>query len=139
MLQFHENGSLTPMASADPVQVKSLRADGRKPSVLLVEDDVILAIDLELSFEDAGFRVIGPAATEAEALELIEAHKPDFAALDWNLRTGTSAGVAAALARIGTRFVFVTAMGSHVSYDGPRAEILSKPADPRRVMQALAA
>lgn len=141
MLQFHDDGSLTVMASSDPHarHVETIRADGRKPSVLIVEDDVIVAIDLELAFEDAGFEIIGPAAREDEALELIERHRPDFAALDWNLRSGTSASVAEALGRIGTRFVFVTGTDSDMSYDGPSAAVISKPADPRHVMAALAA
>ena len=111
----------------------------RRPSVLIVEDDAIIAIDMELAFEDAGFEVIGPAADEAQALALIRTRRPDFAALDWNLRTGTSAGIAEALARVGTRFVFVTATGADIAYDGPVAPVFSKPADPRCVAQALAA
>ena len=141
MLQFHDDGSLTLMASAWPSQTKveSVRPDGRRPSVLVVEDDVIIAIDLELAFEDAGFEVIGPASDEAEALALIEEHRPDFAALDWNLRTGTSAAVATALERTGARFVFVTGQRGDVDYGGAGAPVFAKPADPRRVMEALAA
>ena len=140
MLQFHDDGSLTFWQADDrDPQVTTMRKDGRKPSVLIAEDEAILAIDLELAFEDAGFEVVGPATDEDEALELIETHRPDFAALDWNLRTGTSGRVAEALAKIGARFVFVTAMGSEVAYEGPQAAVFHKPADPRLVMQALAA
>ena len=117
----------------------SIRQDGRKPRVLIVEDEVIVAIDLELCFEDAGFEVIGPAADEAEALELIESHRPDFAALDWNLRTGTSRRVAEALKAIGARFVFVTAMRDEVAREVENTPVFDKPVDPRVVMEALAA
>ena len=141
MLQFHDDGTLTTMSSnaAHDPHVESIRADARRPSVLIVEDDVIIAIDMELAFEDAGFDIVGPAADEAEALELIAKHEPDFAALDWNLRTGTSAHIAEALNAIGARFVFVTGARNEVAYDGPSAEIFAKPADPRLLMQALAA
>ena len=119
--------------------MRTINDGERRPSVLIVEDEAILAIDLELAFEDAGFEVVGPACDEDEALKLIDAHRPDFAALDWNLRSGTSARVAEALSRIGARFVFVTARGGDVAYRGRDAAIFDKPADPRRLVEALAA
>jgi CheY-like chemotaxis protein len=46
---------------------------GRGPLVLVVEDEFLLAMDLELLLEGHGFRVLGPAATVAEALRLLVA------------------------------------------------------------------
>ena len=54
-------------------------------SILLVEDEPLLAMDVESSLAAAGYRVVGPAATAAEALRLIREENPDLAVLDLNL------------------------------------------------------
>jgi CheY-like chemotaxis protein len=38
----------------------------RGPLVLVVEDELLLAMDLELLLEQHGYRVLGPAGTVAE-------------------------------------------------------------------------
>jgi hypothetical protein len=40
--------------------------------VLVVEDDFLIALDLECLLQRHGFRVLGPAATVAAALRLLE-------------------------------------------------------------------
>lgn len=58
--------------------------DGLK--VLVVEDDFILALDLQFHLQDAGAEVIGPVHSAAEALALLRAGPlPDGAILDVNL------------------------------------------------------
>ena len=53
-------------------------------SILLVEDEPLLAMDIEACLTAAGYRVVGPATTVAEALRLIR-ERPDLALLDLNL------------------------------------------------------
>src|SRR5215212_8822543 len=60
------------------------RPDGRL--VLVVEDEFLIAMDLELLLRRHGWRVLGPAATVAEALRLLADERPDVALLDLNLR-----------------------------------------------------
>jgi two-component system, response regulator PdtaR len=40
--------------------------------VLVVEDEFLIALDLEALLREHGWRVLGPAATVAEALRLLE-------------------------------------------------------------------
>lgn len=54
--------------------------------ILIVEDEFIVANDLKLILEKAGYKVCGIAASVAEARELIEQHKPGFVLLDIHLR-----------------------------------------------------
>ena len=55
--------------------------------VLVVEDEFLIALDLEqLLLRRHGWRVLGPAATVAEALWLLQGATPDVASLDINLR-----------------------------------------------------
>ena len=47
--------------------------------VLIVEDEFLIALDLEFMLTRHGWRVLGPAASVAEALELLRAERPDVA------------------------------------------------------------
>ena len=59
--------------------------------VLIVEDEVLIAMALANSLEEGGHEVVGPAATMAEALALCEAAAPpELAVVDINLRDGSS-------------------------------------------------
>jgi CheY-like chemotaxis protein len=51
----------------------------------IVEDEVILAMALTLMLEDWGHQVIGTADTEAAALALVEAGRPDAVLMDIRL------------------------------------------------------
>ena len=45
---------------------------GQRSVVLLTETDPIIAVDLSDALERAGYRVLGPVDTAAEALRLVE-------------------------------------------------------------------
>ena len=66
-------------------------------SVLVVEDEFLVALDMETILVDAGFEVLGPVGSVAEALRLIGDQKPDAALLDNNLNGQSVGPVAAAL------------------------------------------
>lgn len=102
-------------------------------SVLVVDDEVVIGLDLAMSLEGAGFQVQGPFSTVDRALDSISRRKPSFAILDVSLGRGaTSEAVAAKLAEQGTPFVFLT---GHASLPHPlterfrTAKCLSKPID----------
>src|SRR5215831_2898701 len=61
--------------------------DFSQHSILLVEDEPLLAMDVETCLTAAGYRVIGPAATTADASRLIGTERVDLAVLDLNLGT----------------------------------------------------
>jgi DNA-binding NarL/FixJ family response regulator len=54
-------------------------------SVLIVEDEPFIALDLAAAVEEARGKVIGPAGSVREALMLIEQHLVQAAILDVNL------------------------------------------------------
>ncbi|OLP59773.1 hypothetical protein BJF93_21915 [Xaviernesmea oryzae] len=56
-----------------------------KKLVLVVEDELFLALDLQKALSDGGFEVQGPAASVTSALDLIRARRPDAAVLDVTL------------------------------------------------------
>jgi PAS domain S-box-containing protein len=83
-------------------------ASGRRLRVLVVEDEAIVALEIEQNLQDAGFEVVGPAARVAEALALLKEHGCDAAVLDINLGPETSEPIARLLSNNGTPFVTVS-------------------------------
>src|ERR1044071_5167110 len=54
--------------------------------ILIVEDEMIVASDLRLILEKAGYTINGIAASGNEAQEYIQQHKPDMVLLDIRLK-----------------------------------------------------
>lgn len=100
--------------------------------VLVVEDEVFLAIDLDDALTNAGFEVQGPASTVDRALDLIASKQPDAAVLDVTLGSEKVTPVAAMLKTLGVPFVLATAsdaaeIARHAVF--VNVPILSKPTD----------
>jgi DNA-binding NarL/FixJ family response regulator len=55
--------------------------------IFLVEDDPLVAMDLEMTLSGAGYSVVGAAATSADAILLLRRQMPDLTILDLNLGT----------------------------------------------------
>jgi CheY-like chemotaxis protein len=110
-----------------------------RPRVLLVEDEYIVASALARGLRVYGAEVVGPAATVANALALIEAHSTlDGALVDINLRGIPAYDVVDAL--ISRRVPTVLTTGYESSVVPPRYRglvVLQKPFDPRDAMKAL--
>ena len=64
-------------------------------NILIVEDDRLVAEDLELALTGFGYRVTGTADSAAEAVRQIEEQPPDLVLMDIRLR-GEGDGIAAA-------------------------------------------
>jgi len=80
--------------------------------VLIVEDDLIIALDLEEIVQRSGVKATRMASSVAEALELIAAATPEFALLDVGLRDETSLAIADRLAALSVPFAFLTGYGA---------------------------
>ena len=70
--------------------MEDIEHNAKRVSVLVVEDEALIACDLQNILESNGCRVIGPAASLARAWDLIEQETPDLALLDVNLGSSTS-------------------------------------------------
>ena len=110
----------------------------RGRNILLVEDEYYIAYAMQCGLEDAGARVVGPAAFVGDALALLDRELVDGAVLDVSLDDEKVFPVAEALTTRGIPFVFATGYDTsdlppawrHV----PRCE---KPVDPATVARAL--
>jgi DNA-binding response OmpR family regulator len=85
-------------------------------SVLVVENQAILALAMQEVLQQHGFAVRGPTATEDGAVRLARAARPDIALVDIalvdiELARGSGLAAGRAMAGLGIGVVFVTAHG----------------------------
>jgi DNA-binding response OmpR family regulator len=100
------------------------------PCVLLVEDEMCLAMMLQDLLEDAGYRVL-KAARVAAALNLASAEDIDAAILDVNVAGTEVFPVANELRRRGVPFMFASGYGERgVPGEFREYPMLQKPYDP---------
>ncbi|WP_309603976.1 HWE histidine kinase domain-containing protein [Phenylobacterium sp.] len=123
--------------SAETASAASAAPDLKGARVLIVEDAVLLAMELETGLADAGARVIGPAYELEEALAMLD-QPIDAAVLDANLNGRSVAPVAQALAARGVPFVFATGYGEVAGPGGFDAPVIRKPYDVTQVAAAVA-
>src|SRR5262249_16854521 len=96
--------------------------------ILVIEDEPLVAMDVESSLTAAGCEVVGPAATLERAKLLIEESDCDAALLDVNLAGQPVDELATLLTRKNRPFAFVTGYGRDALPSGFRgAVVLGKP------------
>ncbi|KQZ55043.1 signal transduction histidine kinase [Rhizobium sp. Root149] len=76
--------------------------------VLLVEDQMLVAADVEIMLAENGVHNVTTAPSVDEAMKRLKNFTPDVAILDVNLGTGTSLPIAEELERRGVPFIFAT-------------------------------
>lgn len=89
-------------------QDKTLGSIIRGKRVLVVDDEPIVAMDIEAALLDNGVEVVGPAGSVESAQALIDAGGFHAALLDVNLGGRKVDELAAALTRLGIPFAFLT-------------------------------
>ena len=105
----------------------------RNAKILIVEDDPILALDLEDRLLEAGYEVAGTAGSVNDGLELIERDELGAATLDYQLGEETSEAIAAALDERNIPYCFISGRGDLI--EGRARRVLRKPAAPRVVLR----
>ncbi|SMO44667.1 HWE histidine kinase domain-containing protein [Paracoccus laeviglucosivorans] len=113
------SAAIPALKSDDAPRLSSL--EGRR--VLLVEDQILIAMSLEAELQDHGLEVVGVAPNVATALQMIQDHAPDLAVLDLNLRNETSIPAAQMLMARGTRFIFATGYGRDIDLPDEFADV----------------
>ncbi|KQZ62180.1 histidine kinase [Rhizobium sp. Root149] len=108
-------------------------------TVLLVEDEMFVALDIQMTLEDEGWEVSGPFATTREALEFLEANVVDCAILDVRLTDGEVFPVADLLTESGIPFVFHSghANPAKLQQEYLQALVCQKPCHPTALVERL--
>jgi two-component system, response regulator PdtaR len=76
--------------------------------ILIVEDEFLIALELDEALQAAGYHVLGPALSVNSALELLKVERPDAAVLDVNLAGEWVTPVAVALREMVVPFILAT-------------------------------
>jgi len=114
--------------------------EGRQRKIVIIEDEVLLALDLEMMAEDVGFKVAGQAGKKAEAIAAIDKARPDLCLVDVHLLDGPTGVDVARYAVENTEalVVFVTANRAALPEDLAGAYgVIAKPYTDTGVRDAL--
>ncbi len=105
--------------------------------VLIIEDEPLVAMDLEAAMHEIGHRILGIASTHREALELVKNRRPGLVLADIQLADGSSGidAVNEMLTSFQAPIIFITAFPERL-LTGEKPEptfLITKPFDPNLV------
>ena len=93
-----------------------------KEKLLIVEDEFIVANDLKIMLQKAGYQVVGIAASVAQARKLIEEKKPDWILLDIILKGNlTGIDLAWELREMNLPFLYISANTNQSTLEAVKA------------------
>ena len=132
---------------AGPGKVRTVREKGAASSdelprdlrIMLLEDQMLIAMDVEGLLADRGFTAVSTVNSTVEAFKLIERAPPSLGILDVNLGDDTSISVAQRLHELGVPFVFATGYGesSVIPPELSGVPVVRKPYDADGLLRAL--
>ena len=108
-------------------------------NILVAEDEAMIAMQIEMDLEDAGYTVVGPYMTLDACMGALETETIHAAVLDVDLADFNVFPFAFKLEERGTPFVFHTGRGSHhkIQAKFPDASICTKPAEVTLLLREL--
>jgi len=111
------------------LEIPAVSVNALPNDVLLVEDNIIIAVDTEETLLGLGIKSVRIAGSVAQAINAIEESTPKFALLDVNLGSENSFEIAEVLAKRNVPFAFATGYGEQTAFPASFADIgrLRKP------------
>jgi len=107
-------------------------------SVLIIEDEPLLALEMEEALQKAGFAIAGIAGSCPKALSVLDGRDCDLAILDANLRGSCVEPVVAALKARGKPYLLISGYNrNHLPKGMQAAPFLPKPFEPDALVRAL--
>lgn len=111
----------------------------RRPRILIVEDEPLIALGLQDLLNSAGFEVVGMAGKLEKALKLIRLANFDAALVDANLAGVRSTPAAVALVELGLPFIVLSGY-SATQLEGAfagAAKVIQKPCTASQLTDAI--
>ncbi len=115
----------------------------RLESVMIVEDEFLIAMDIDSILKAEGYTVLGPFASVEQALHLLKDTRPDAAVLNYSVRGEAITPVAERLRALDVPMVLssadypINAPLSEVCEALAGAKSIGKPINERRLFDAL--
>jgi DNA-binding NtrC family response regulator len=105
--------------------------------VLVVEDEMLVAVDYCQHLTEAGAEVVGPFATVEEATKSLDTLQPTVAVLDYALDDQTSDPLQIALKRRNIPCVVITGYPRVLVRRDDQQDVQSKPISPQRLCEVV--
>ena len=113
-----------------PFEISDSQTPSAGSTVLIVEDNFLIALSLAEDLKEAGFCIAGPAASVAEAVRALSQRPVDAVLLDVDLGHELSFPLAACLTLRRIPFAFLTSYPVvEIRRTFPMAVVFEKPAD----------
>jgi DNA-binding response OmpR family regulator len=112
---------------------------GRVKSLIIVEDEALIADMVRTMVEDIGWSVDGVAYSANGGHRLLDANRPAAAILDIDLGGSTSASLASVCHSRDIPIIYITGYSSDHVLEGPFVALLTKPFATGDLAEALAA
>ena len=107
-------------------------------TVLVAEEDPLLADDLLTMLTDEGATVVGPVSTVEAALELLESAKPDCAILNAGVAYETAMRISKRLNELGVPYLIQSGHSEQkLPSDLKGSRFLSKPIERRHLIESV--
>ncbi len=147
-LEGFNPGEAAQILDAQPGEVEQLIATAQAEidaelatDVLIIEDEPVIAADIEALVKELGHRVVDIAATRTEAVEAVARHRPGLVLADIQLADGSSGidAVKDILGKFDVPVIFITAFPERL-LTGERPEptfLITKPFQPETVKAAI--
>lgn len=74
--------------SSNPDHLGEVGSRDHPLRILIVEDELLIALDAELALQDAGHDIVGTATTEEQAVKMALSQKPELMIVDLRLAGG---------------------------------------------------
>lgn len=108
--------------------------------ILVVEDEFLIAMQIQTIFEEEGAEILGPYHTMSDALKHVSVEDVTAASLDLNLGRETATPIADLLQRRGVPFLFYSVRtGDPALARWRNVRLIQKPAAPRDLADAMVA
>lgn len=134
-------GSDVETVAADAAAARQSITDSLQSSVMIIEDEAIIALHIRSIVESLGHNVTGVARTRAEAVSLAERNPPELVLADISLADGSSGidAVKDILNEMSVPVIFITAFPERL-LTGERPEptyLITKPFEPETVIATI--
>jgi DNA-binding NtrC family response regulator len=110
-------------------------------TIVILEDEALIAVDLEDQLRSAGFDVAALFSSCAAAMEWLECRSPDLAILDIDLQDGNCSAIARLLHERQVPFIVHSGSAAVADHHDPifkQATWVAKPAHPDHMQEAVA-
>lgn len=115
---------------AIPVPETGAVMERNECTILLVEDEFLIALDVQMRLQEAGYKVLDPVANVEDAMSTLDNAKVCAAILDMNISGSTSFPIAERLKAEGKPFIFLSGNDAYQLQESYSDRIvLTKPID----------